>query len=86
MVYYVYDEIRKGLLQVKYGEGEQIMNDGQICPVCGKYTFEEYDSYDICPVCGWEDDPVQRREPDFAGGANTLCLNDAIRKYNEESE
>ena len=48
--------------------------------------FEEKDAYEICPVCGWEDDPLQRREPDLAGGANTLCLNDAIRKYNEESE
>ena len=21
------------------------------CPVCDKYEFEEYDDYDICPVC-----------------------------------
>ena len=81
MVYYVYDEIRKGLLQVKYGEGEQIMNDGQICPVCGKYTFEEYDSYDICPVCGWEDDGLQRDEPDLACGANGLSLNQYREQY-----
>ncbi|MDU7200952.1 MAG: CPCC family cysteine-rich protein, partial [Enterobacteriaceae bacterium] len=24
--------------------------------------------------CGWEDDPVQSADPDFAGGANSLSL------------
>ena len=61
-------------------------DEDRLCPCCGRYHFKEKDAYEICPVCGWEDDPLQRREPDFAGGANTLCLNDAIRKYNEESE
>lgn len=58
----------------------------RLCPCCGRYHFKEKDAYEICPVCGWEDDPLQRREPDFEGGANTLSLNDAIRKYNEEAE
>ena len=52
-----------------------------ICPVCGKYTFEEYDSYDICPVCGWEDDGLQRDEPDLACGANGLSLNQYREQY-----
>ena len=47
------------------------------CPCCGYYTFDtpERDSYDICPVCFWEDDLVQFEHPDAPGGANTLSLN-----------
>ena len=58
----------------------------ETCPCCGRYRFKEKGAYEICPVCGWEDDPVQRRDPDFAGGANALSLNKAIQKYNEEAE
>ena len=56
------------------------------CPCCGKFTIDVIGDYEICEVCGWEDDPLQRREPDFAGGANALSLNDAMRKYHEEAE
>ena len=55
------------------------------CPVCKKHYFDEIGAYEICPVCGWEDDPLQRREPDFAGGANKLSLNEAIEAYREGS-
>jgi hypothetical protein len=49
------------------------------CPCCGFRTMadEERGSYDICPVCGWEDDGVQYRDPDYQGGANTESLNEA---------
>lgn len=26
------------------------------CPVCGQHIFEEEEDYDICPVCGWENE------------------------------
>ena len=38
-------------------------------------------SYDICPVCFWEDDHVQLRWPDFAGGANGPSLIDSQKNY-----
>lgn len=44
------------------------------CPVCGEYVI--HFDYDICPICGWELDPVQMDDPDFWGGANNLSLND----------
>lgn len=45
------------------------------CPTCGFEVFEEpLGSYDICPVCGWEDDDVQARFPLLKGGANRECL------------
>ncbi|WP_420493082.1 CPCC family cysteine-rich protein [Serratia fonticola] len=51
------------------------------CPCCGKNTIGELGSYEICTVCGWEDDPVQSEDPDFAGGANTPSLNEAKRDF-----
>lgn len=47
------------------------------CPVCGRYTFQENDDYDICPVCMWENDGLQNKYPDLAGGANDISLNQA---------
>jgi hypothetical protein len=45
------------------------------CPGCGFLVFEEPSgSYDICPICGWEDDHVQLRFPSMAGGANKDSL------------
>ena len=40
-----------------------------LCPVCGKSQVEEYE---ICPVCFWENDPVQLWKPQLAGGANQM--------------
>ena len=45
------------------------------CTACGFLTHDEPSgSYDICPVCGWEDDHVQLRFPLMRGGANKDCL------------
>jgi hypothetical protein len=49
------------------------------CPCCGYDTFEEEPSgtYDICPICFWEDDPIQLKDPDYEGGANQVSLRQA---------
>ena len=57
------------------------MAEGVKCPVCGKYTFDEFGDYDVCEVCQWENDPVQYRNPDMAGGANLISLNEAKAEY-----
>jgi hypothetical protein len=48
------------------------------CPCCGCLVFTEAPgSYDICPVCGWEDDVSQLRFPTAGGGANAVSLMEA---------
>ncbi len=56
------------------------------CPSCGFYQFEEAPgSFDICGICGWEDDNVQLALPGLRGGANTWSLKDfqdeILQKY-----
>lgn len=49
------------------------------CPCCGFHTLdtEPPGSYALCAVCFWEDDGVQFDDPDYAGGANHVSLNEA---------
>jgi len=47
------------------------------CPCCGNCTLSEAGAYEVCPVCLWEDDPVQLSDPDYIGGANQCSLNQA---------
>ena len=54
--------------------------DGLICPVCGKHQFKYKDWFEVCPVCGWEDDGIQRDDPDYPNGANGMSLNEYKRR------
>ena len=53
------------------------------CACCGYLTLTESgnNTYDICPVCFWEDDPVQNNYPDTFTGANHVSLNVAKVNY-----
>ena len=44
-------------------------------------TIEIYGDYEICPVCGWEDECLQSEDPDYAGGPNKMSLNEAKKAY-----
>ncbi|MES0812436.1 CPCC family cysteine-rich protein [Roseibium sp. SCPC15] len=59
------------------------MNDQVACKCCGYYTIgpEGDFSYEICPVCFWEADPVQNADPDYAGGVNVPSLNEAKKTF-----
>ena len=60
------------------------MNAGSLypCPCCGYLVFEEPPgSLDICPVCWWEDDPIQLADPSCRDGANSCCLIDAQQRF-----
>lgn len=56
------------------------------CPCCGYFTLDEKSpgSFEICPVCYWQDDGQQFDNPTYAGGANELSLSEArlnFQKY-----
>ena len=54
------------------------------CPCCNCLTLDEppgEGSYDICSVCYWEDDPVQFKDENYAGGANHVSLKEARENY-----
>lgn len=50
------------------------------CPCCGQTDVDEFD---ICEVCGWENDLVQLDDPDYSGGANEMSLNEARAAFRE---
>ena len=54
-----------------------------LCPVCGETVFSAHNSFEICPVCGWEDDGLQYINPNFSGGANADSLEDFRKKWQE---
>ena len=52
------------------------------CPACGFEVFDDAPgSYDLYPVCGWEDDGVQLRFPGMRGGANCDSLFEHQQKW-----
>jgi len=51
------------------------------CMCCGNNTLTPNSVYEICPICGWEDDDIQNDDPDFEGGANEMSLNQAKIAY-----
>jgi cold shock CspA family protein len=52
--------------------------DTFLCPVCAAVVEGDEGTYEICPACGWEDDPVQRDDTAH-GGANSKSLDEARR-------
>jgi hypothetical protein len=53
------------------------------CPCCGYLTLttEPPGSYELCPVCYWEDDGIQFEDPTYEGGANKESLNAARANF-----
>ncbi|MFF4554441.1 CPCC family cysteine-rich protein [Streptomyces sp. NPDC001422] len=53
------------------------------CPCCGFLTLDERGSYEICPVCFWEDDGQDDQDANrVRGGPNgRLSLTEARRNF-----
>ncbi|MCE9521117.1 MAG: hypothetical protein K8S25_01635 [Alphaproteobacteria bacterium] len=59
------------------------MSDRFPCACCEQLVFESDPSgtYWICPICGWEDDPVQNSDETYEGGANRISLRQAKANF-----
>ena len=54
------------------------------CVCCGHLTMEKPPgSYQICPICFWEDDLVQLRWPDSCVAANRTSLIEAHQNFQD---
>ena len=53
------------------------------CPCCGYLVFlEPPDSYELCPICSWQDEALQLQFPtSCAFGANHITLVEAQRNF-----
>ena len=53
------------------------------CPCCGYLTMPRKPpgTFDICPVCFWEDDPIQFQDINYVGGANKPSLKQARENF-----
>jgi Cysteine-rich CPCC len=56
------------------------------CPCCYCLTLDESPpgTFLCCPVCWWEDDPIQFADPDYRGGANQPSLNEARENFRQQ--
>lgn len=52
----------------------------RVCACCNKCVVE---FWDVCDVCGWQNDLLQNKMPDYKGGANRMSLNEAKKAYAE---
>lgn len=55
-------------------------------PICDQYDFKKRGDYDICPVCGWENDAIQLASPAEDGGANDLSLSKYKNRYDGKNK
>ena len=53
------------------------------CLCCGFFTLprEPPGTFELCPVCFWEDCPMQAEDVDYEGGANMPSLRQARENF-----
>lgn len=76
------EEYKKKILQnpdYDYSEENASPDVPHKCPVCGEYIFDFELSYDICSVCGWNDDGCYD-----GSNANKKTLEEAIADFKKK--
>lgn len=57
------------------------------CPVCGEIETPNPGNFEICEVCEWQDDPLQREDPNDKDGPNGgLSLKEYKKQWEESLE
>lgn len=56
------------------------------CACCGQLTLPAYSEYEVCPICGWIDDPYQNQHPSSAVGKNPISLLEVRERYMKQTE
>jgi hypothetical protein len=53
------------------------------CYCCNYFTLAEPagNTFQLCPVCFWEDDGIQSDDPSYRGGANRESLTEAKENF-----
>ena len=51
------------------------------CPVCHTDNQGDFPDYNFCDTCDWQDDPTQRADPAYSGGANNISLNQFKKEW-----
>ena len=54
------------------------------CPCCVENTLSDEGGFELCDVCDWQDDPLQRDDPTDNMGANSLSLNEAKAAWEQK--
>lgn len=81
LIFYAENDAYPGWVYDWHRQQETEMN--YACPCCGYLTLGEEPpgTFEICPVCGWEDDEVQFRDSAYEGGANSVSLDQAKQNF-----
>ncbi|WP_142533941.1 CPCC family cysteine-rich protein [Saccharicrinis carchari] len=55
----------------------------EYCPCCGYNSFDPKKrlELEICPICFWEDDPLQFNDPHLEFSGNLVSLSQAQQNY-----
>jgi hypothetical protein len=79
--HYIEEHRRRKALEAEIPTHHQLFP----CPCCGYFTIGQKPpgTFEICPVCFWEDDPVQFNDHDYDGAANTVSLKTAQANFRE---
>ena len=72
-------KIKKGNKGSEGSSSNQLLHKKCIC--CGEYTLPVNSNFEICPNCGWVDDPFQNKHPQSTNGRNPISLIEARDNY-----
>lgn len=64
---------------VEGGASGQILK--KKCSCCLQYTLPAYSKYEMCPICGWIDDPRQNKDITLMQGKNPFSLKEARQRW-----